>query len=298
MDNGRLRIGEFSERVGVTPDLLRAWERRYGLLQPERSSGGFRLYTREDIERVERMRELLDGGLSAAEAARQAIEEQQSPAQPIGVPARPADPDVLEQSAEQLVSALERFNEPAAQEIIDTLVATWGIEVVMRDVLMPVMVRIGERWEEGTLTVGQEHFAAGLVRGRLLSLARGWGQGIGPRAILATPPGEDHDLGLVAFGLALWRRGWSISLLGANTPADAIVAAVEQLTPDALVLSAVKRERLLAIEAAIAEVGRRVPVAIGGHGADDHVAETLGAIHLAGDVVTAAQQLSDLHASR
>ena len=74
-DSGPLRIGEFARRVGVNAELLRAWERRYGLLTPIRSPGGFRLYTAEDAERVAGMRRSLDAGLSAAEAARVALED-------------------------------------------------------------------------------------------------------------------------------------------------------------------------------------------------------------------------------
>ena len=75
VEGGPVRIGEFARRVGVNPELLRAWERRYGLLRPIRSSGGFRLYTADDAERVARMRRALDDGMSAAEAARMALEE-------------------------------------------------------------------------------------------------------------------------------------------------------------------------------------------------------------------------------
>ena len=74
MNEGHLRIGELSRRVGVSPELLRAWEFRYGLLQPTRSPGGFRLYSDADEERIRRMRDYQDQGLSAAEAARLALE--------------------------------------------------------------------------------------------------------------------------------------------------------------------------------------------------------------------------------
>src|SRR5947209_29595 len=94
-----LRIGEFARRVGVTAEVLRAWERRYGLLQPVRSPGGFRLYTSEDAERVARMRRSLDEGLSAAEAARAALQS-----------ARPAD-GLLEDAAARLLAAIHDYNE-------------------------------------------------------------------------------------------------------------------------------------------------------------------------------------------
>ena len=105
--HGSLRIGEFSRRVGVSPELLRAWERRYGLLRPFRSSGGFRLYTADDAERVSRMRRALDAGLSAAEAARTALEE-----------TRPSS-GLLEDAAARLVVATREFDEAGAHAVLD-----------------------------------------------------------------------------------------------------------------------------------------------------------------------------------
>src|SRR6476659_8076246 len=98
-DPGPLRIGEFARRVGVNPELLRAWERRYGLLLPVRSSGGFRLYTADDGERVARMRQALDAGLSAAEAARVALQE-----------SRPSD-SLLDDAAARLLGTIREYDE-------------------------------------------------------------------------------------------------------------------------------------------------------------------------------------------
>src|SRR4051794_15151305 len=105
-----LRIGEFARRVGVNEALLRAWERRYGLLQPVRSAGGFRLYTAEDGERVARMRRGLDAGLSAAEAAHAALQE------PAAVPATEG---LLDDAAERLFGAISEFDEPTLHAVLD-----------------------------------------------------------------------------------------------------------------------------------------------------------------------------------
>ena len=106
---GSHRIGEFARRVGVNPELLRAWERRYGLLQPVRSPGGFRLYSEADADRVARMRAALDDGLSAAEAARAALEPGTSS----------SSKDVLEDAAARLLGAIDSYDESAVHAVFD-----------------------------------------------------------------------------------------------------------------------------------------------------------------------------------
>ena len=205
-DVGALRIGEFARRVGVTPELLRAWERRYGLLEPIRTEGGFRLYTDEDAERVERMKLALDEGLSAAEAARRALAE-----------VRPTE-GLLENARQRLVTAAHEYDEAAVHAVLDEALAGFALETVLGELILPALRDIGDEWERGELEIGQEHFASQVVRGRLLGLARLWGRGGGPLAILACAPGETHDIGLIAFGLMLRSHGWRVLFLGADTP--------------------------------------------------------------------------------
>jgi len=151
---------------------------------------------------------------------------------------------------------------------------------------------LGERWREGDASVAQEHFATGLLRARLLSLARGWDRGIGPRAILACPPGEQHDIGLVVFGLALRDRGWRITFLGPNTPIQTLAAAAQQLTPQAVVLSALTRDSIAAVAPEIARLAEKVPVHLAGAGADTRLAQRTGAHLLEGGPIEAAAGLA------
>ncbi len=229
-----LRIGELSRRTGVHADTLRAWERRYGLLSPARSDGGFRLYSGEDEERVRATRALIDSGLSAAEAARLA----RSGVVPSPSPgaASPANAD------RRLREALERFDEAEANAVLDEAIAALSVEAMVSRVVLPALEEVGERWERGEASVGQEHFATNVVRGRLAGLARNWGVGAGPLAILACPPGELHDIGLLVFGLVLRARGWRIAYLGANTPIASVAEAAERLAPRVVVLAALTEE--------------------------------------------------------
>src|SRR5690242_16806172 len=180
---GAHRIGEFARRVGVSPELLRAWEQRYGLLQPVRSAGGFRLYTTADESRVRSMRRHLDAGVSAAQAARLTL------AEPTGESGDGSEPAGAAPLTADLGDALDGLDEPGAHAAVDKLLARFTLQTVLRDVLVPYLHELGERWKRGEASVAQEHFASNLLRGRLLGLARGWGQGAGPRAVLACAPG-------------------------------------------------------------------------------------------------------------
>jgi DNA-binding transcriptional MerR regulator len=279
---GRLRIGELSRRVGVSPELLRAWETRYGIVRPERSAGGLRLYSEADERRVRLMRERMAAGLSAAEAARLAQLEDHTPAGAVE----------LSELVRELAVSFDALDEPAAQAALDRLFGSFSLESALAQVILPFLRRIGERWAAAELTVAHEHFASNVVGGRLRALARGWGQGVGPRAILACPPGEQHELGLLCFGLLLRERGWRIAYLGAATPPGDVAAALEELPSAAVVLAATTPGPFVEVRDGISALAARARVAIGGAGASQALAEALGAELLPDDVVRGAAGLS------
>jgi MerR family transcriptional regulator, light-induced transcriptional regulator len=279
----QLRIGELARRTGVATELLRAWERRYGLLTPERTSAGYRLYSADDVRRVRRMRGLLATGLSAAEAARQAASEPRPPAEAERAEVAPGA------AAAELRRALESLDDANAHAAFDQLLADYSNAAVLTGVVLPLLRELGAGWERGEITVAQEHFASNLLRGRLLGLARGWDRGSGPRAVLACPPGERHDLGLVIFGLALRDLGWRITFLGADTPPETIVETVRRLEPQALVFAVADRARLGGVvETAAGLEGAPTTVWVGGAGADD----VAGARLLEGSPLEAAEQVA------
>jgi DNA-binding transcriptional MerR regulator len=282
-----LRIGELSRRLGVSDHVLRAWERRYGLLRPVRSAGGFRLYSEDDLQRVRRMQAFLADGLSAAEAARAAVNGEPSE------PATSTEPAAgLPAEAATLARALDGYDEPAAQAALDRLFGTLTVETVLRDVLLPYLHEVGRRWENGAGSVAQEHFASNVIRGRLAGLGRGWGHGQGPRAVLACAPDEQHDIALLAFGVVLNRYGWRIDYLGASTPVDDLVRLAGATHPDLVVVSATRPERLAPLTAQLTRLAGTAPLALAGPGATGELADTVGARLLAGDPVTAAENVS------
>jgi DNA-binding transcriptional MerR regulator len=271
-----------ARRVGVSPELLRAWERRYGLLEPVRTESGYRLYSEEDERRVREMVRLVESGVSPQQAA--TTVRSGAAAASADVPGRSLDAEL-----EELRDALARFDEAAANTALDRVFAAYSLEAVLGRVILPMLDDLGERWATGRATVAEEHFASNLIRGRLLGLARGWDAGAGPRAVLACPAGERHDLGLIAFGLALRSQGWRITFLGADTPAESLADAVRLLRPAVVVLSAATPEPLSQVPPIPGVPPARL--AFGGRGASADAARQAGAELLDPDMFSAAGQL-------
>src|SRR3954453_6714393 len=266
-----LRIGELSRRVGVSPELLRAWERRYGLLSPARTGGGLRLYSADDEARVRRMQAFLAEGLAPAEAARAALRAAVVPPPPPGPGGRVQD------RLRELEVALDRFDAVSAHRVVDTLQAELSLDPFLADAVLPLLRRIGERWAVEEVSVAHEHFASNLLRDRLHALAQGWDAGVGPRALLACPPGEDHHLGLSCFGLALRARGWRITFLGADTPYETISDALSAVEPAITALPAVDPARFAGAEDQLKALAHPGPLMLGGAGATAPLAKEVGA---------------------
>ncbi len=266
-----VRIGELARRTGVSPELLRAWELRYGLLRPERSSGGYRLYSAEDERRVGTMTGALGRGISAAEAAKLALGDA------IELP-----------TAKTLFEALVGFDDAGAHAALDRLLSSLTLESVLRDSVLPALRELGESWQRGEITIAQEHFASNLLRGRMLGLARGWNRGSGPRALLACPAGEQHDLSLIVFGLALREHGWRVTYLGADTPLATIDETATTLRPDLVVIAAVDSARLSGQADELHGLATRFQLALAGAGASATLVAEIGAIHLDEEPIEAA----------
>ena len=277
-----VRIGELSRRSDVPAPSLRAWEARYGLLSPTRTEGGFRLYGPDDVRRVRAMKANLDRGLSAAEAARLALAETE---------AAEAAP-LLTEGARELATALERFDETTAQAVLDRLFGAFSLEAVLRDVLVPYLRDVGERWRRGDVTIAQEHFASNVLRGRLLALARGWGRGSGPVALLACAEDEQHDLPLLLFGLLLRSLGWRIGYLGTDTPLPSLAQAARELRPDAVVVSGTTTGSLAAHSAGLQEIALLAPLYVAGAAASEELARQAHGTYLDGDMLAAAESLA------
>jgi DNA-binding transcriptional MerR regulator len=278
-----MRIGELSRRTGISPELLRAWEQRYGLLHPTRSQGGFRLYSSDDETRVRRTTALIADGLSAAEAARLA-----SGSQPVD---SGMDGPLVADLAAELREALDNFDAAAGHGALDRLFSAVSIEFALTEVLIPYLRDLGERWAAGTVTVAQEHFASNLIRGRLLGLAGDYGAGGSSTAVLASMPREAHDLGLILLGILMARRGWQVTFLGANTPFETLETSIRSLRPTLVVLATVDEALFHEHSDAVAALAAWTPVAVAAPVDKQAVAAT-GAEPLIGPIAEVAASLA------
>jgi methanogenic corrinoid protein MtbC1 len=158
---------------------------------------------------------------------------------------------------------------------------------------LPYLRELGERWARAEIGVGEEHFASRLLEARLLSLARGWNKGPGPRAVLACPPNEHHTLPLIGFGLALRGHGWRNIYLGADTPPSAIHQAASTVDATLIVLPAVNPKRFDAVAGDLRALARTRRLIIAGAGATPAVAAHIGVDTVRQDPITAAAALSN-----
>ncbi|HRA27839.1 MerR family transcriptional regulator [Ornithinibacter sp.] len=323
-----MRIGELASKVGVSTHVLRAWESRYGLLRPQRSAGGYRLYGHEDERRVREVIALRDQGVSAAEASRRVLEADRSGLSAIdddidddatnasgssfaaghrraggragavgtasgmgvdtSVPLR-SDPPAL---VAQLLDAVSTLDEDRAHAVLDVAFGERSVDSAIIDVLLPLFVRVGELWELGRIGIAQEHFASSLVRRRLGAMSLTWGVGSGPVAVLACPPGEFHDIVLLSFGVLLGRTGWRIRYLGPDTPVHSLAAAARLTQADAVVLACRRPSGFRAHSTALRRLGEDYPVWLAGRGATPRVLEEVGVRHLGADLVGAVAELT------
>ncbi len=279
-DTPHFRIGELSRRSGASTDVLRAWERRYGLLRPIRSASGYRLYSPEDLDRALAMQAHLAGGTSAAEAAALVKD---------GGEAQATSHQQIPEMLGRLRSAFAAFDAGEGAHVLDRCLLNLGLAGAIQLIILPCLRDIGRRWECGELTVAQEHFASHVIRRRLLMVAEGWDDDGEKVALLACAPGEQHDIGLICFGLALNSyHGWRIAYLGADTPLPGLVQASASIRPDLVVVNATSAARFFPEFERWSNLARGVSLAIGGAGADARLARRIGAAYLAGDPVAAA----------
>ena len=274
-----VRIGELARRVDLSPHVLRAWERRYGIFAPVRSEGGFRLYSREDEARVGQMAAQIARGVAPAQAAA-AIK---AGAQAGEVGADPVTP---------LVAAMMRFDEAAVRQIIGRAVQTVGVDGTITTVIVPFLREVGAMWERGEATVAHEHFVSGALRARLMELTPRVVDEGGPHALLACPPDEFHDLPLVMTSVALRNRGWQVTMLGANTPVDAVAEAASRIDPQVVLVASPFAAVFDAVARELARVGRTHRLLLAGAGASSRIATRVSATYLPHDPVSATHQIS------
>lgn len=284
-----MRIGRLAELVGVSTDVLRVWERRYGLFKPTRSDGGYRLYGEHDLELARRVVALREQGIPVSAAIATVTQGRAAGGPPSG------RDDGLRR---EIDGAVREFDEARFGAAFDRALAAYGVAGTVYDVVMPYLHDVGTQWASGGITVAQEHFLSHLVRRRVGALGVHVDAPDAPTVLLACPPKELHDIALLSLGVLLSGVGWKVCYLGADTPLHDLEQACAAIEPDLVVLSATKRSVLDPVAGALRQLGKRWPVALGGGGASIAVATATGATLLPANMRETVDLLTDLDAWR
>lgn len=228
---GPYRIQAAAELSGVPAATLRAWERRYGVPVPRRTSSAYRLYTADDVRMIARMRELVESGISPADAARSLV------GAPIAEAEAAPERDAMELAQTRLLGATQRWDARAIDEELLRLSMLVDTVTLYDRVVAPVLAEVGRRWQAGELSVAQEHLLSEKLEATLRAGLRAGERAEGPLVVLTTVEGDEHVLGMLGAALRFSSAGLRVTCLGASTPPRALGEAVRSMSPRLVGLS-------------------------------------------------------------
>lgn len=238
----KYRIGAVSRLTGLSADVVRVWERRYGAIRPRRSEGGSRLYSDADIARLRQLRQAVEFGHAISQVANLPDSELEQLAVPMRATkalepnAEGQDPHLL--LRENFLNAISRMDVVAADLEISRAATLYPPRVLVKNIVAPLLAEIGQRWVHQEYGIAHEHVASNLIRGLISSLFRLYPPDVTAEAIvLATPQGERHEFGILLSALYAVTRGWRVIYLGADLPAAEIARTVKLTKARVLALS-------------------------------------------------------------
>lgn len=287
---GRHPIRVVTRRTGVSAAALRAWERRYGAVSPERTDGGQRLYSDEDIERLILLRRAVAGGRNISQVAELPLEELESLVEgdralgPAGVvelegrddrsveeaPDGPGSPGSFE-FLDQAMRAARAMDSRELERVLTRGAMALGMTVLVDDVMVPLLRRIGLLWARGEMGPATEHMTSSVVR-RFLDwvLSVQAVEGRAPAMVVGTTAGQVHEFGALLAAVAAASEGWRVLVLGADLPGEDIGEAVVKTQGDAVAISALLPGEPRRLEREIRslrqKLGPGIPILLGGPG--------------------------------
>ena len=238
-------IKEAAARSGVGAPLIRAWERRYGVVAPTRAPSGYRLYDDTTINILVTMRNLVESGWTASEAARAITAGEVVPGDEAAGAAGSRAPAASAAAAHRtrmiirFVSAAEATSPAETESALDAILAAGSFEAVVDDLLLPAAAALGDAWAAGRLSVAAEHAASAAVARRLGASYQAAGVATRPSVVVGLPPGSRHELGALAFAAALRRRGVGVLYIGPDVTVEGWVDAVRRTSSRAAVIGVV-----------------------------------------------------------
>ncbi len=307
-DDPRHPIQIVARRTGLTADVIRVWERRYGAVAPRRTGTNRRLYSDRDVERLLLLRRATLAGRSigtvaamsdrdlaaVVDADRRAATEIHGPAE--GGPAAP--------HLRAALTAVHDLDAPRVRAALHAAAVELGTPSLLQEVLAPLLVALGEAWRAGEIHVRHEHLASSLVRSLLDGVLDALGRSLGgPEIVVATPPGDAHELGALMVAVIAAAEGWRVTNLGSDVPLEDVAGAATARGARALAMSVVYRAGDPALAEGLRALRRSMPrdvtILVGGRAAAsyDAVLREIGA-EVPGDLAGARAALARLRDER
>ena len=252
-------IKAVSHATGLSIETLRAWERRYGIVEPMRDGNGRRAYRPEDVIRLRKLREATERGHPISRLARLGAGDiERLLGQPAPRPAGAATP--LQNIAAQVIEAAADYRPADCDRLLATALALLPLQQVVHDILSPLMREVGERWHRGELSIAQERMVSMALRKQLSSVLDTYGRiATGPVIVFATPSGERHELGILMGALLASARNARCHYLGADLPVADLATYATRVQAQVVVLSVLMNEASLR---QVAELAQFLPEAI------------------------------------
>jgi methanogenic corrinoid protein MtbC1 len=232
---GKYNIKAVSKMLGIQAGTLRAWERRYSIVQPHRNEAGHRLYTDEQVYILKWLVNKVNQGFTISQAVDVA---QNGELYKEAVPFTNENTDRALEMSNQILDALLSFQEKKANDLLSQAFSMYNLEKVIIDILGTLLVQVGHLWEEQKITVAHEHFTSSFLRGKIGQLMQ-WlpSDQYLPRVIAGCGIDEEHELGLLMFTLFLRRKGFEVIYLGHGIPKEDFEVVIKEVEPKMVFLS-------------------------------------------------------------
>lgn len=290
-----------SQMTGLSVHVIRAWEKRYNVVEPDRTDTNRRLYSEEDIEKLKLLNDALHQGhhiggiasLSLSELKNLIFKDNRTSSEINNSISSYASEVAIEEILSDSIEAIKNYDAKKLESILLHASAKLTQPILIEDVIIPLVYKIGNLWHSGEIRVANEHLASSVIRGFLFNLLESYAiNGSAPVMVSATPRSQEHELGALISGVVAASSGWKVIYLGSNLPAEEIAAVVSHLKARVVALSIVYPNDDLSLKLELKKFNQLLPdgvsVIVGGRAAEGYldVLDYIGAI-----VVKSTKQL-------
>ena len=283
-------ISSVSTMTGVNSVTLRAWERRYGLIKPQRTESGHRVYSNNDIEHIKNILKMLDSGIAISRVKDALGVESEKP--------KDISTSHWLKYTDDMLRGVNNFDELILDSVYNEAMSLYPVDIVTRELLLPLLEKLGQRWMHVSTGIAEEHFFSSFMRNKLGARFHHRNQqNTGPQIVAACLPGEQHEFGLLLLSLAAHARGYRIILLGADMPLNQLAEVVHRSNSNGIVLSGSHKNENKQLTDELIDLVRdsNVPVFIGGKVTNDlqKEIEFSGAISIGEEITEGLQLISN-----